>query len=56
MRYSIAFKDLPFKPEERQVIYVENLYDERINAIIRDNYERIKWNFWQRQNESFTRT
>lgn len=45
MRYSIAFKDLPFKPEERQVIYVENLYDERINAIIRDNYERIKWNF-----------
>ena len=47
MRYSIAFKDLPFKPEERQVIYVENLYDERINGIIRDNYERIKWNFKQ---------
>ena len=45
MKYTIAFKDLPFEPEERQVIYVENLYDERINAIIRDNYERLKWTF-----------
>lgn len=32
-------------PEERQVIYVENQYDERINTIIRDNYERLKWSF-----------
>lgn len=45
MRYSIAFKDLPFEPETRQVIYVENKFDERINAIIRDNYDRLKWNF-----------
>lgn len=45
MKYSIAFKGLPFEPERRQVIYVENQYDERINAIIKDNYERIKWSF-----------
>ena len=45
MRYSIAFKNLPFEPEKRQVIYVENLFDERINAIIKDNYESLKWNF-----------
>ena len=34
MKYSIAFRGLPFELEKRQVIYVENLYDERINAII----------------------
>ena len=45
MRYSIAFKGLPFEPEKRQVIYVENLYDERINAIIKDIYEQLKWTF-----------
>ena len=43
MDYSIALKNLPFKPEIRQVIYVENEYDERINALIKDNYEWIKW-------------
>ncbi len=52
MRYSVTFKDLPFEPELRQVIYVENQYDERINAIIRDNYERLKWNF-KRSNLDF---
>lgn len=45
MKYSIALKDLPFEPERRQVIYVENQYDERINTIIKDNYERLKWSF-----------
>ena len=45
MKYSIAFKDLPFEPENRQVIYVENQYDERINAIIKDNYDWLKWIF-----------
>lgn len=42
MEYSVAFKNLPFEPDERQVIYVEDLYDEHINAIIKDNYDRIK--------------
>jgi hypothetical protein len=45
MKYSIAFRGLPFEPEKRQVIYVENLYDERINAIIREIYEQLKWTF-----------
>ena len=47
MRYSIAFKNLPFEPEKRQVIYVENQYDERTNAVIKRNYEQIKWTFKQ---------
>ena len=47
MRYSIAFKNLPFDPEKRQVVYVENQYDERINAVIKRNYEQIKWTFKQ---------
>ena len=45
MKYSIAFKDLPFKPEDRQVIYVENQYDERINAIIKEKYGWLKYQF-----------
>jgi hypothetical protein len=45
MNYSIALKNLPFKPEERQVIYVENEYDEQINAIIKEKYDWLKWNF-----------
>lgn len=45
MKYSIAFKGLPFEPDKKQVIYVENQYDERINAIIREIYEQLKWTF-----------
>jgi hypothetical protein len=45
MKYSITFKGLPFEPAKRQVIYVENLYDERINALVKDNYQQIKWIF-----------
>jgi len=45
MKYSIAFRGLPFEPEKRQVIYVENLYDKRINAIIKEIYEQLKWTF-----------
>ena len=47
MKYSIAFKNLPFEPEKRQVIYVENQYDEHINAVIMSNYEQIKETFKQ---------
>ena len=45
MKYSITFKDLPFMPEDRQVIYVENQYDERINAIIKEKYNLLKYQF-----------
>jgi hypothetical protein len=47
MNYLIALKNLPYEPEERQVIYVENHYDERINDVIKRNYEQLKWNFKQ---------
>ena len=52
MIYSVAFRNLPFKPEKRQVIYVENQYDERINTIIKKNYDWLKWNF-KRENLDF---
>jgi hypothetical protein len=45
MKFSVAFKGLPFEPEKRQVIYVENLYDERINALVKANYQQVKWIF-----------
>lgn len=45
MKYSVAFKGLPFEPEKRQAIYVENLFDERINALVKDNYQHIRWIF-----------
>ena len=45
MNHSITFNALPFKPEERQVIYVESYYDERTNAIIKHFYERLKGSF-----------
>lgn len=47
MKYSITLRNLPFEPEVRQVIYVENLYDEHINTIIKDNYDWLKWTFKQ---------
>lgn len=52
MKYSVAFKNLPFQPEKEQVIYVENQYDEHINAFIKDNYDHIKWIF-ERANLEF---
>lgn len=38
MRFSIAFKDLPFEPAKDQVIYIENTFDEGINNYIKENY------------------
>ena len=52
MKFSVVFNSLPFEPEKRQVIYVENQYDERINALIKDNYKQIKWIF-ERTNYDF---
>lgn len=39
MRRTLSFRDLPFELSEDQVLYVENTYNEKINKIIRDNYE-----------------
>ena len=41
MKYTLALKDLPFEPLRRQIIFVENGYDEVVNKFILDNYEKI---------------
>ena len=41
MRRTLSFRDLPFELSGNQVLYVENAYNEKINKIIRDNYETI---------------
>ena len=45
MKYTITFQDLPFVPEDNQVIYIENQYDVKWNKIIRENYNRLKIGF-----------
>ena len=45
MDFSIAFKNLPFEPEDYQVIYIESAYDDRLNEIIRNNYDALKKEF-----------
>ncbi len=52
MEYSIAFKNLPFEPDKRQVIYVENQFSECVNTLIKDNYTQIKW-FFERADLDF---
>ena len=47
MKYSIALRNLPFEPDDKQVIYVENQYDERINVLMRENYDWLKKAFRQ---------
>ena len=39
MVFTIGLKKLPFKPSTRQVIYVENEYDEDVNRYILSQYE-----------------
>ena len=41
MNYCISLKNLSFTPDKKQVIYVENLYDEKVNLFIRDNYDAL---------------
>ena len=41
MKYRIAFKNLPFVPVKEQVIYVENLFNEKTNRFIKDNYHAL---------------
>lgn len=45
MNFRIAFQDLPFTPDREQVIYVENLFDEKVNSFIRENYDSLVNNF-----------
>ena len=41
MKFGIALNNLPFTPDNKQVIYVENSYDEKVNLFIRDNYDAL---------------
>ena len=45
MFFKLALNQLPFTPVERQVIYVENEYNEKINRYIQTNYEVISKHF-----------
>lgn len=44
-KYTLGLKGLPFRPDSKQVIYVENEYDEEVNRYIQDNYDRIVQTF-----------
>lgn len=41
MKYILGLKQLPFEQDEKQIIYVENEYDENANRYIRENYDSI---------------
>ena len=41
MKFGIALNNLPFTPDAKQVIYVENHFDEKVNAFIKDNYDAL---------------
>lgn len=52
MKYTIEFKNLPFKAIEKQVIFVENGYDEKINLFIM-KYHDIICQFFQNRGYEF---
>ena len=41
----LSFKNLPFVPEEGEVIYVEQSYHKKLNQFIRKNYKRLRKTF-----------
>ena len=41
MIYNLEIKGLPFEPHPKQIIYVENTYDEQVNEFIQHNYNTI---------------
>ena len=41
MIYTLGLKGLPFEPHPKQIIYVENTYDEQVNEFIQHNYDSI---------------
>lgn len=42
MRYTLGLKELPYKQDSKQVIYVEGKYDEEVNRLIEENYLSIR--------------
>lgn len=45
MFFTLGLKKLPFEQVERQVIYVEGEYNEKINRYIQKNYDSIRTHF-----------
>ncbi|MBO7419332.1 MAG: hypothetical protein J6U14_10445 [Bacteroidaceae bacterium] len=45
MSQTITFKDIPFMPEDKNIFYIENECDVKVNQYIRDNYSTIKAHF-----------
>ena len=45
MQTHITFKQLPFNPDSKNVIYIENEYDTEVNQYIQNNYNTIKEQF-----------
>lgn len=41
MKYTLQLYDVPFCPDSKQVIYVENEYDVKTNLFIQNNYDAI---------------
>ena len=41
MKFGIALNNQPFTPDNKQVIYVENSYDEKVNLFIKENYDSL---------------
>ena len=48
MFFTLGLKKLPFEPVEKQIIFVENGYDEEVNRYIQKNYEAIRSHFQER--------
>lgn len=48
MFFTLGLKKLPFEPVEKQIIFVENGYDEEVNRYIQNNYEAIRSHFQER--------
>ena len=44
-RFYLKLNELPFQLDEKQIIYVENEYDEAVNKFILRNYDKICANF-----------
>lgn len=45
MEYSITLRNLPFNPDERQIIYVENEFNKEVNNFILTNYKKLSYLF-----------
>lgn len=46
MKYTLGLKQLPFVQDTKDILYVENNYDQDVNAYIQKNYERIAHNYY----------